>query len=119
MPSCMSAALRTIVAATALPILASACVSADALAPKVPPPSLDAALADVAHPALDWPSRFFSGAGVLTPAIVPTRCQFDAPSQYFVCSPLAGNGLTLNQRFSLADAGGGKQSAFDATTTTS
>jgi hypothetical protein len=119
MSICLPAGLRTILAAAALPVLASACASADALAPKVPPPSLDAALADVAHPALDWPSRFFSGAGVLTPAIVPTRCQFDTPSQYFVCSPLTANGLTLNQRFSLADAGGGKQPAFDAATTTS
>ena len=119
MPVCISPGLRTIVAAVALPVLASACVSADDLAPKVPPPTLDAALADVAHPALDWPSRFFSGANVLTPAIVPARCPFDPAAQYFVCSPLTGNGLTLNQRFSLADGGGGKQSGFDAATTRS
>jgi len=118
MSICMTAGLRTIVAALALPVLASGCVSADALTPKLPPPTLDAALADVAHPALEWPSRFF-GVGVLTPPIVPRRCTFDSASQYFVCPSLTGNGLTLDQRFTLADASGAKQSAFDATTTTS
>lgn len=107
---------RTLVAALAMPVLASACVPADATSPKVEP-TLDAALAEVAHPALDWASRFFSGAGVVTPQILPFRCPFDATSQFFVCSPLAGNGLTLDQRFTLQNASGGRQSAFDATTT--
>jgi hypothetical protein len=114
----ISSRLRTLVAALAVPVLASACVPADVTLPKVEP-TLTAALADVSHPALDWASRFFSGAGVVTPEIFPARCPFDATSQFFVCSPLAGNGLTLNQRFTLRDASGGKQSAFDAATTTS
>lgn len=111
-----SSGFRTFVAALALPVFASACVPADATSPKVAP-TLDAAFADIAHPALDWASRFFSGAGVLTPEILPSRCPFDATSQFFVCSPLAGNGLTLNQRFTLQSASGGRQSAFDAATT--
>lgn len=107
-----------VVLAVALPILAGACVPAeDALTPKVAP-TLDAALADIAHPALNWAEGFFSGAGAI-PSIVPTRCPFDAASQYFVCSPLVGGDITLNQRFTLLDAGGGKQSAFDATSTVS
>ena len=113
-----SSGSRTLVAALALPVLASACVPSDATSPKVEP-TLTAALADIAHPALDWASRFFSGAGVVTPEIFPARCPFDATSQYFVCSPLSGNGLTLNQRFTLLSASGAKQSAFDAATTTS
>lgn len=108
--------LRTLVAALVLPVLASACVPADATAPKVEP-TLDAALAEVAHPALDWPSRFFSGAGVVAPAILPSRCPFDATSRFFVCSPLTGNGLTLGQRFTLQNASGARQSAFDPATT--
>jgi hypothetical protein len=113
-----SSGFRTLSAALALPVLASACVPADATSPK-DEATLTAALADVAHPALDWPSRFFSGAGVVTPEIFPARCPFDAASQFFVCSPLSGGGLTLNQRFTLQDAGGGKQSACDAATTAS
>ena len=108
---------RTLVAAIALPVLASACVSADATRP-LAPPTLNAALNDVAHPALDWASAWFSGAGVVALPIVPTRCPFDGASQFFVCSPLSGGGLTLNQRFTLLDASGGKQSAFDEKTTT-
>jgi hypothetical protein len=111
-----SSGFRTFVAALALPVLASACVPADATAPGVEP-TLDAAFADVAHPALDWASRFFSGAGVVTPVILPSRCPFDATSQFFVCAPLTGNGLTLTQRFTLQNASGGRQSAFDAATT--
>ena len=113
-----SSGFRILVAALALPVLASACVPADATSPKVEP-TLDAALAEVAHPALDWASRFFSGAGVVTPQILPFRCPFDATSQFFVCSSLSGGGLTLNQRFTLQGANGGKQSAFDAATTVS
>jgi hypothetical protein len=108
---------HTLVAAIALPVLASACVSVDATKPLVPS-TLDAALNDVAHPALDRASAWFSGAGVVALPIVPTRCPFESASQFFVCSPLSGRGLTLNQRFTLLDASGGKQSAFDEKTTT-
>jgi len=83
------------------------------------PSTLQAALADVAHPALDKTSAFFSAAGIVTVPIVPTRCPFDATSRYFVCGPLSGGGLTLNQRFTLLDPSNGKQPAFDAKTTTS
>jgi hypothetical protein len=108
---------RCLVVAIALPVLAAACVPDDALTPKVPP-TLDAALADIAHPALDRASEFFSAANVITPKIDPTRCPFESASRSFVCSPLAARGLTLTQRFTLLDATGGKQSAFDPAATT-
>jgi hypothetical protein len=108
--------LRTFV--LALPFFGSACVPDDAFLPKVPS-TLDAALSEVAHPALDRASAWFSGADIVTLPIVPTRCPLDSASRYFVCSPLSGGGLTLNQRFTLLDASGGTQSAFDARTTTS
>ena len=108
--------LLVLVAGLTVPVLATACVPADALRPKIPS-TLDGALAEVAHPALDWASGFFSGAGVITPAIIPGRCTFDAASQYFVCTPLTARTLTLNQRFTLLDASGARQSAFDSATT--
>jgi hypothetical protein len=108
---------RSLAAAVALPVLAGACVPDDALTPRVPS-TLDAALADLTHPALDVVAATFSGAGLVTPRIVPTRCPFDAASQSFVCTPLTGIGITLTQRFQLLDAAGGRQSAFDSATTT-
>lgn len=107
---------RTFIAAVTLPVFAGACVHVDATRPLVPS-TLDAALIDVAHPALDWPAQFFSGTNIITLPIVPARCPLDSTSLYFVCSPRSGGGLTLNQRFTLLDAGGGKQSVFDETTT--
>ena len=110
--------LCTLVVAVALPIVAGACVSAADPTQPLVPSTLNGALADVAHPALDWAAAFFSGANIVTLPIVPTRCPFESTSQFFVCSPLSGGGLTLNQRFTLLDAGAGKQVAFDAKTTT-
>lgn len=102
--------------AVSLLVLQGACVPDNALTPNVQP-TLDAALTDVAHPALSWASQWFSGAPVITPKIVPTRCPFESASQSFVCSPLTAQGLTLTQRFTLLDAGGGKQSGFDPAAT--
>ena len=107
---------RTFIVAVTLPVFAGACVHVDATKPLVPS-TLDAALTDVAHPALDWAAQWFSGANIVTLPIVPARCPLDSTSRYFVCSPLSGGGLTLNQRFTLLDAGGGKQSVFDETAT--
>src|SRR5436190_21784374 len=97
--------------AVSLLVLQGACVPDNALTPKVES-TLGAALADVSHPALDFAAKFFSG-GIGIPAILPTRCPLDAASQSFVCSPLVSGGHTLVQRFTLLDASGGKQSAFD------
>jgi hypothetical protein len=109
---------RTAVLAVALPIVASVCVADDSLTPKVPP-TLDAALADVANPALDWASAWFSGANIVALPADPKRCPFNPNSRYFVCAPLSGGGLTLHQRFTLHDAGGATQTTFDPATTTS
>jgi hypothetical protein len=97
-------------------VLAAACVPDDALTPKVQP-TLGAALADVSHPALDYVAKWFSG-GIGIPTILPTRCPLESASQSFVCAPLVSNGHTLVQRFTLLDAAGGKQTAFDPATTT-
>jgi len=109
--------IRILASAFALVGLAGACASADSVGPRTPPATLDAALADIDHPALDFVEAWFSGVGVVSPAIIPANCGFDAPSQYFVCNPLTAGGLTLNQRFTLLDAAGAKQPAFGSTTT--
>jgi len=110
-----SLCLRCLTAA-AVPMFAIGCVPADALTPKVQP-TLDAALADVSHPALDFVSKFFSG-GIGIPTIDPARCPLEPSSQTFVCAPLVSGEHTLVQRFTLLDATGGKQSTFDAAATT-
>jgi hypothetical protein len=109
---------RRPIAACALSVLVGGCASDSATTPKAPP-TLSAALAEIAHPALDYASATFSGAGVVAPAILPSRCSFDAAAQAFVCDALVGSGLTLTQQFVLFDASGAKQSAFDGSTTSS
>ena len=113
-----SSALRTLAAVVALPVVAGGCIPADALTPHVAS-TLDAALAEIAHPALDHASAAFSGAGLVVPPIVPSRCPLDATTSSFVCAPLNGAGLTLSQRFALLDSAGDRQAAFDGKTTKS
>jgi len=113
-----SSAFRTLAAVVALPVVAGACIPADALTPHVTS-TLDAALAEVAHPALDYASAAFSGAGLVAQPIVPSRCPLDSTTSSFVCAPLSGRGLTLNQRFTLLDSAGARQTAFDGNTTKS
>jgi hypothetical protein len=113
----MSSRLRQLVATLTLAVAADACSSSDSVAPNTPVDTLDGALAEVTVPALDYASATFSGAGIVTPPIVPSRCQFDGASGAFMCDALTGNGLTLNQHFSLLDGAGAKQSAYDAKST--
>lgn len=113
----MSPRLRQVLATLTLAIVGDACFSSDSVAPNTTVDTLDAALAEVTVPALDYAAAVFSGAGIVTPAIVPSRCQFDGASGTFVCDKLTGNGLTLDQHFSLLDAAGSKQSAYDMKTT--
>jgi len=108
---------RSLAAVTALSALVGACVPADAFSPRVPS-TLDGALAEAALPALDYAAAAFSGAGMVALPIVPSRCSFEPATSSFVCAPLSGGGLTLNQRFVLVDSAGNRQSAFDETTTT-
>jgi hypothetical protein len=108
---------RLVLATLTLAVAADACTSDSSVAPNKPAATLDAALSEVTVPALDYASATFSGAGIVTPAIVPSRCQFDGASGTFICGALSGNGLTLNQYFTLLDGTGAKQSAYDKSTT--
>jgi hypothetical protein len=113
----MSTRTRLLFATLTLAVVAGACSSDNIAAPDARVDTLDGALSEVTSPALDYVAATFSGAGMLTPAIVPSRCQYDGESAAFICDALTGNGLTLNQHYSLLDANGGKQQAFDAKST--
>jgi hypothetical protein len=113
----MSSRIRLALATLTLAIVADACSSDNTVAPGQTVDTLDGALAEVTMPALDYASATFSGAGLVTPAILPSRCQFDGASGTFICDALTGNGLTLNQFYTLVDAGGTKQQAYDQKTT--
>jgi hypothetical protein len=101
----MSTRIRLVLATLTLAIVSGACTSDSTVAPDTPIATLDGALSEVTMPALDYASATFSGAGIVTPPIAPSRCEFD------------GNSVTLNQHYTLLDAAGSRQSAFDGTTT--
>jgi len=114
----MSTRIRLVLATLTLAVVADACSSDNTVAPNTTTVTLDGALTEVANPALDYVAATFSGAGLVTPAIDPSRCQFDGASGTFICDALTGNGLTLNQHYTILDAAGAKQQAFDAKTST-
>jgi hypothetical protein len=115
----MSSRIRLVLATLTLALVADACMSDSTVTPDRPATTatLDAALSEFSLPALDYASATFSGAGLVTPAISPSRCQFDGGSGSFVCDALTGYGLTLNQQYTLLDGAGSKQSAYDKATT--
>jgi hypothetical protein len=55
---------------------------------------------------------------VVSLPIDPARCALESATLTFVCGELSGGGLTLNQRYTLLDAAGTKQSSFDPKSTT-
>jgi hypothetical protein len=113
----MSTRIRVVLATLTLAIVADACSSDNTVAPTRTTATLDGALSEVAVPALAYASATFSGAGMVTPTILPSRCPFDGATSSFMCDALTGNGLTLNQHFTLLDGAGTKQSAYDMATT--
>ena len=103
--------------ALTLAILAAACGSDSSTAPNVQSVTLDQALAELSTPALSATAASFADAAPALPALVASRCAYQAASQSFACTPIVANGLTITQGFSLLDASGAAQSAFDRTTT--
>jgi len=103
----------------ALAVVASACGSDSSTGPEIGQPiTLGQALATIRSPALAASAGTFGVAGTFAPAIVPSQCAYAAASQSFVCAPVTSAGLTFNQSFTLLDAAGTKQAAFDENTTT-
>jgi len=102
----------------AVAVAASACGSDSSTGPIISRPiTLGEALAKIDNPALAAAAGTLGAAGTLTPAIVPSQCAYAAASQSFVCAPITANALTINQSFTLFDAAGTKQPAFDQATT--
>ena len=82
--------------------------------------SLDAALAQLSLPALSASAGAVSGVpGAALPALTASRCAYSASAGSFACAPVTANGLTVTQSFSLLDASGAAQPAFNGATTSS
>lgn len=105
------AALATIVA------LGAAC--SDSTAPSSDPPAdLSQVLAEL------QPSLLASSLSMVSPvpapnfsAPVPSSCGYDGVSKSFVCPNVTVSGVTASRSFTLFDASGAPQTAFDRTTT--
>ena len=110
--------LRNSFAAIVLATVATAC-GGDSTGPtNYPPATLDQALAELSIPALSAAgSSFVEIDGSLS--LDPTSCPYSAAVQSFVCTPISESGITVNQSFTLLNASGGKQGAFDPATTES
>ena len=103
----------------ALAVVAGACGSDSTGPTNYPPATLDQALAELSIPALSAGGASFVDIGAGAPSLDPTSCPYSAAVQSFVCTPISESGVTVNQSFTLFNASGGKQGAFDPATTES
>ena len=109
--------LRKSFAAIVIATVATAC-GGDSTGPtNYPPATLDQALAELSIPALSAGGASFVEVGTGAPSLDPTSCPYSATVQSFVCTPISESGITINQSFTLLNASGGKQSAFDPAST--
>jgi hypothetical protein len=107
---------RHAILALALTTLAAACGSDSSTSPSVQPVTLDQALAELSTPAVSGATASFVGGPDL-PALAASRCAYQSASQSFACTPIVVSGLTVTQSFTLLDANGTSQPAFDQATT--
>jgi hypothetical protein len=103
--------------ALTLATLAAGCGSDSSTRPASQSVTLDQALAELSLPALSATTEAFGGGAPTIPAFASSGCAYQAASQSYVCTPIVANGVTVTQGFTLLDASGGKQAAFDRTTT--
>ena len=101
----------------ALAVAAGACGSDSTGPTNYPPATLDQALSELSIPALSAGGSSFVDIGTGTASLDPTSCPYSATVQSFVCAPISESGITFNQSFTLLNASGGKQAAFDPATT--
>ena len=114
----MRSRLRLQIAALAAVALTVACVTDPLLAPGEGRLSLEEALAELDVPAIRLAMGAYTTLGPAS-APDPSSCPFQAASESFVCPPITAGGLTLSRSFTLVDAAGAKQAAFDRATTSS
>jgi hypothetical protein len=103
----------------ALGALLSACGSDSSVAPTNQPTDLNQVLHEMTLPSL---SGATSLAGVSTQGIavpIPTGCTYSASTQTFACASVTISGLAFTQSYTLFDASGRPQSAYDPATTAS
>jgi hypothetical protein len=105
-----------VILALALATVAAACSSDSSTTPNVQPVTLDQALAEISTPAISAAANSFV-SGPDLPALASSRCAYQASSQSFACTPVVLSPLTFTQSFTLLDANGAAQSAFDQATT--
>jgi hypothetical protein len=103
--------------ALTLATVAAGCGSDSATAPRSQPVTLDQALAELSLPALSATAEAFGGGAPTLPSLASSGCTYEAASQSYACTPIVASGVTVTQGFTLLDASGGKQAAFDKTTT--
>jgi hypothetical protein len=104
-------------ALVAVAAFATAC--SDSTAPSdLQPAELSQVLAEMQPAALAPLNSQISAAPVAAlSAPVPSSCSYDGTSKSFVCPSVSVTGITVSRSFTLFDASGNPQSAFDRATT--
>lgn len=103
----------------ALGAIISACSSDSSVAPNRQPASLDQAWREMTLPLLTGAGSL---SGIPAPSIaatLPSSCSYSASTQSFACPSVTVSGLTITRSYTLLDASGRSQPAFDAATTAS
>lgn len=89
--------------------LAAGCESGNPVAPDL---NLDAALDQMASSGIStWSTASANSSGGPVAVPVPAggsaaSCPYDASTKFFVCAPVANNGMTFSRQFQLLDASG-------------
>jgi hypothetical protein len=110
--------LRRIVALTAIVSLASACSDSSTGPSDVQPADLSQLLAELQPSSIAPLAAQLSGVpATAIVAPVPSSCSYDGVSKSFVCPNVSVSNITVSRSFTLLDAGGAPQTAFDRTTT--
>jgi hypothetical protein len=107
-----------IAALAALAMFAGACGDSSTGPADIQPADLSQVLAEL-QPSSIAPLADQLSAVPLTAvgAPTPSTCTFDGASKSFVCPNVSVTGVTVSRSFTLLDASGAAQSAFDRTTT--
>lgn len=107
-------------AALALAALLSACSDSTTGPTNHQPTDLATVLRELTLPSLTGMSSALTGVAVPLPTSIPSAgCTYSTSAQGFLCPTVVAGGLTVTQSYTLLDAAGRSQSAFDGNTTAS
>ena len=105
-------------ALVALAALGTACSDSSTGPSIVQPAELSQVLAELQPSSLAPLNSQISAAPVTgLSAPVPSTCSYDSATKSFVCPNVSVSGITVSRSFTLLDASGNAQTAFDRTTT--